>query len=65
MTGSSLGNEFGSYNNRSPEVIMVLLRAGADGKSEDRAGNTAFYYAQGNEKLKGTFGFKQLENASK
>ena len=42
--------------NQHPEVIMTLLKAGADAKAKDKWGMTAFDYAQGNEKLKGTLG---------
>ena len=32
--------------NKDPEVITVLLKAGADAKAKDRWGKTAFDYAQ-------------------
>jgi ankyrin repeat protein len=51
--------------NQSPEVIATLLKAGADAKAKDSVGKTAFDYAQGNAKLKGTDALKKLEEASK
>jgi ankyrin repeat protein len=48
-----------------PEVITVLLKAGADGTAKDSMGKTAFDYAKNNEKLKGTDAIRQLEEASK
>jgi len=38
-------------NNSNPDVITRLLKAGADIKEKNNAGETAFYYAQKNEKL--------------
>ena len=52
-------------NNPNPlEVIKVLLNAGADATVKDKAGKTAYYYAQYNYMLKGTDALKQLEEAS-
>jgi len=52
-------------DNQNPEVIMTLLKAGADAKAKDSVGETAFDYAQDNEKLKDTDALKKLEEASK
>ena len=51
--------------NRNSEIIIVLLKAGADAKVKDNKGKTAFEYAQNNAKLKGTDAYRQLEEASK
>jgi ankyrin repeat protein len=57
---------YAASSTQNPEVIIALLKAGADGKKEDLAvGKTAFEWAQGNEKLKGTDALQQLEAASK
>jgi hypothetical protein len=45
----------------NPEVIITLLRAGADGKAKDTVGKTAFDYAQDNEKLRGTDAYWKLK----
>jgi hypothetical protein len=44
-------------------VITALLKAGADGREKDCAGETAFDYAQGNEKFKGTDAYWNLNEA--
>ncbi len=49
-----------SYN---PEMIMALLKAGADAKAKDNAGKTAFDHAQANEKLKCTDAYWKLHKA--
>jgi ankyrin repeat protein len=54
-----------AINNQNPEVITLLLKAGADAKVKDSQGMTAFFYAQLNKKLTGTDALKQLEEASK
>ncbi len=51
-------------SNMNPEVITTLLKAGADAKAKDNYGETAFGYAQNNEKLKGTDAYRQLQEAS-
>ena len=51
-----------TYN---PEVITVLLKAGADAKAKNKAGETAFDKAKYNENLKGTEALRMLEEASK
>ena len=56
---------YAAMGNTNPEVIRVLLDAGADGKARDKNGKTAFDYAQDNEKLKGTDALRKLEEASK
>ena len=53
------------HDNLNPEVITVLLKAGADTKLKDKAGYTAFGYAQFRAMLKDTDALKQLEEASK
>ena len=52
-------------SNPNPEVIMTLLKAGANARSKDWFGRTALWYAHSNEKLKGTNALKQLEEASR
>jgi ankyrin repeat protein len=52
-----------SYNT-NPEVVTILLKAGADGKVKSNEGKTAFDYAQGNERLKGTDAYQLLQEAS-
>ena len=49
--------------NQNPEVITILLKAGAGGKAGDSARKTAFDYAQENEKLKGTDAYWKLNEA--
>jgi hypothetical protein len=44
-------------------MITVLLKAGADGTIVSDEGKTAFDYAAGNPKLKGTAAYKALEKA--
>jgi len=48
---------------RTPDVIVALLKAGADGTLTSDAGKTAFDYAAGNPKLKGTAAYKALNKA--
>ncbi|MGA2641439.1 MAG: ankyrin repeat domain-containing protein [Spirochaetia bacterium] len=50
--------------NPNPDVVTALLTAGADAKTKDSAGKTAFEHAQTNEKLKGTDAYRQLQEAS-
>jgi ankyrin repeat protein/tetratricopeptide (TPR) repeat protein len=45
----------------NPEVIMRLLTAGANAYALDSAGKTAVDYAQGNEKLKGSDAYRQVQ----
>ena len=45
---------FAAMHNESPEVITVLLKAGADVKAKSKEGRTAFECAQEYTKLKGT-----------
>ena len=54
---------FAAGNNPSPEVITVLVDAGADAKARDSDGKTAFDYAEKNEKLKGTKQYQDLKDA--
>ena len=50
-----------AYNNSNPEVLRVLLEAGADAKAKDNAGKTALDHARENEKLKDSGALKLLE----
>jgi ankyrin repeat protein len=50
--------------NPNPEVISVLLKAGADVNTKDNEGKTALDYAKENEELKGTQAIKELEAAT-
>ena len=50
--------------NQNPEVIITLLKAGADVKAKNRHGKTAFDYAQKNASLKDTDAYRQLQEAS-
>jgi tetratricopeptide (TPR) repeat protein len=47
--------------NKNPEAITTLLEAGANVYTLDSSGRTAVDYAQGNEKLKGSDAYRQLE----
>jgi ankyrin repeat protein len=49
--------------NPNPEIITVLLNAGAFTKAKSDEGKTAFDYAQGNDKLKGTDAYRKLKDA--
>ena len=49
-------------NNSNPEVLTVLLDAGANAKAKDNEGKTALDYARENEKLKDTGALKLLED---
>jgi hypothetical protein len=50
--------------NENPEVISVLLKAGADVNAKHRSGRTALDYAKENESIKGTPAYWQLNDAS-
>jgi len=50
--------------NQNPEVIITLLKAGADAKAKNNKGYTAFDYAQDSEKVKDTDSYRQLQEAS-
>jgi uncharacterized protein len=54
---------YAAQRNPNPRVIIMLLDAGADVRARDLAGNTAFDYAQHNEKLKSTDAFNKLRGA--
>ncbi len=66
----NVGNNYGRtplHNavrfNKNPEVIMTLLRAGADITLKDKDGSTAFDWAGYNEALKGTDAYQALKDA--
>jgi ankyrin repeat protein len=48
----------------SPEVIALLLKAGAKVKAEDSDGKTAIYYASQNAALRGTEALKELSDST-
>ena len=48
----------------NPEVITVLLKAGANAKLKSNKGKTAFDYAEGNEKVNGTDDYLELQKAA-
>ena len=50
---------------KNPEVITILLNAGADAKAKDHDGNTALSYTDINDNIAGTDALRQLEEASK
>ena len=52
-----------AWQNHNPKVVMIVLNAGADGKvkCDDK---TAFDYAAGNDKLKGTDAYEALRTAA-
>jgi len=50
-----------AYNNPTPEVLKVLIEAGADAKAKSNVGKTALDYARENEKLKDSGALKLLE----
>ena len=53
-----------SYN-PNPDVIVILLNAGANAKLKNNSGMRAIDYARENPKLKGTQALKMLEAASR
>ena len=57
------GAALAARDTRNPDVIVALLKAGADGTLASDAGKTAFDYAAGNPKLKGTAAYKALNKA--
>jgi ankyrin repeat protein len=54
---------FASVLTENPEVISLLLRAGADPDLRDDYGKTALDYARKNELLQGTDALKALKAA--
>lgn len=48
--------------NKNPEVVRTLLEAGANPKSKDRLGQTAFDLIRYNDKLKNTDIYWQLND---
>ena len=53
-----------SLNRVREEGVCLLLEAGADAKLKDYEGKTAWDYAQGNERLKGTEAYEKLREAT-
>ena len=49
--------------NPNPKIVTLLLGAGANGKTVNFNGKTAFDYAGDNGKLKGTSAYWALNNA--
>ncbi len=47
-----------------PEIISLLLAAGTDASITSESGETAFDFAQKNDKLRGTAAYEQLKAAS-
>lgn len=54
---------YAAWKSENPEVIIALLKAGADAKAKDNSGKTAFDYAKNNEKLIGTDVYWRLNEA--
>jgi len=54
----------GARANEDPEVVIVLLNAGANGKLKSSDDMTAFDYGAGNDKLKGANALKALQAAA-
>ena len=55
---------YAATSNMNPGVIAVLLKAGANGKLKSSDDKTAFDYADGNDKLKGTEAYNALRKAA-
>jgi ankyrin repeat protein len=53
-----------AYSNRYPEVITVLLKAGANAKAKDLSGRVALTILKGNPWLRKTDAFRQLQEAT-
>ena len=53
-----------AYFNKNPEVINLLIDAGAD-DATDKSGKMAIDYARNNPRLKGSDALKRLEELSK
>jgi uncharacterized protein len=51
--------------NPNPDVILILLKAGADPKAKTSEGKTAFDLVQENANLKGTEAYRQLQEVTK
>jgi len=49
--------------NHDPEMIIALLKAGADATAKDGDGKTAFDYARRNNEMKGTDAYEKLRDA--
>jgi hypothetical protein len=56
---------FAAGNNTNPEVIMTLLKFGADAKAKDNSGSPVMACAKGNKNLINTEAFRILEEASR
>ena len=50
-------------NNKNPEVIEALLKAGVDAKAKDEDGKTALDYAKDNKKIYKTKVYWKLNDA--
>ena len=50
-----------AWGNPNPEVTISLLKAGANAKARSYSGQSALEYAQSNERLLGTDGYRLLE----
>jgi ankyrin repeat protein len=48
----------------NPDVIIALLKAGANAKAKNKSGYSALDYAKDNAKLKDTDAYRQLLKAS-
>ena len=51
--------------NPNPDVVRLLLNAGADAKVKDNQGMMALDYAENNAMLAGTEVYRQLEEKSR
>jgi len=54
-----------AYSNPNPKAILALLAAGANPRLRSDAGNTAFVYAQDNDKLAGTEALRKLKTVGR
>ena len=50
-------------HSKSPEVIKILLDAGANPKAKARYGYSPWFLIQDNDDLKGTDGYRLLQQA--
>jgi len=54
-----------AFNNPNPDVVEALLKAGADGRIRSGAGETAYDYAQDNDKVVGSQAYASLRRAQR